>query len=139
MLSFVEFLEEAYGNWNAPKVVTSTQLFHKDIGIPGPLKSGPPVGMKLSYGFHSKLRAQEKGIENFPSNLPAYQLIEVESQFGKASKWVVRVPYDARRDLVLVILPNGFVKTVWPNWRNDDHKTLKRFLYNTPKEYRVSA
>lgn len=130
------FLTEAYLCEGPP--APGNQLFHKDLGIPPPLAAGPAVGLKLSYGYHAPERAAEKGIATLPQSVPAgYQLIEVESSRGRAVKWVVRFAYDNVEDLVMVIVPSGFVKTIWKNRRSDRHSTLQRSLYTAPNAFKV--
>lgn len=126
MKTFTQFITEA-----------SVQLFHKDIGIPAALL-GPRPGMPLRYGYHANERAAEKGIHTLPAALPdKFTVIETEATNGRSSKWVVRFTFDAVNDIVLVVLPDGFVKTSWLNAKSDLHKTLKRHLYTHPSQYRV--
>lgn len=133
MQSFLDFLtEHAYYLFEGPPA-PGNQLFHKDLGIPTTV-SGPPVGMRLYYGYHSaQERAPEKGIAVLPDFVPPnYTLVEVETNRGAPVKWVIRVPYNAQDDLVLVVLPTGKVKTVWKNHRQDTHRTLNRSIYTLP-------
>jgi hypothetical protein len=128
MKSFQQFIVEP-----SPAV----QLFHKDIGIPTSLAK-PLPGMRLRYGYHAAERAQEKGIDKLPTALPtSFIIIETEATNGVTSKWVVRFSYDQVNDIVMPILPDGFVKTAWLNAKVDTHKTLKRFLYTDPRNFRV--
>jgi len=60
------------------------------------------------------------------------ELVEVESVDGSPDKFVVRKPVDARRSLVLVILRNGTVKTLWTNLNTDTHKTLDKSKFDRP-------
>lgn len=72
-----------------------------------------------------------------PKILPeAFRVVEVEVIDGKVSKWVVRIELDAKRDLVLVTLPDGFVKTVWTNDANEHHATLNRRRYTHPSAFK---
>lgn len=49
------------------------------------------------------------------------------------TKFVVRVPYDKKRDITLVIAPKGediaVIKTAWLNFKNDVHSTLDESRY----------
>jgi hypothetical protein len=115
------------------------QLFHKDIGIPATL-AGPRPGLRLNYSNHAKRAALDDGLKSVPASLPAqFTVIEVESLRGQPLKWVVRMEREnTTRDLVLVVQPDGFVRTVWTNERNDAHKTLKRHLYTPPQQFRAN-
>lgn len=140
MVTFGEYLREAL-MWDTllgEASMPGALLFHKDLGIPAPLKSGPPAGMRLTYSNHAKQAAMDDRLTSVPAVVPSsYTLIEVESMNGRASKWVIRFDWkDPTRDLILVIMADGFVKTVWTNAKNDSHKTLKRHLYATPAQYR---
>lgn len=69
-----------------------------------------------------------------------YELIEVEASKGVAVKWVIRTSGHVRRnsrpqDVVLVILPDGFVKTVWANDPDDKHATLDLTPITLPKDF----
>jgi hypothetical protein len=60
------------------------------------------------------------------------QVIEVETDdlTGQIRKFVVRRPYDEKRDIIIVFLvPDGTVKTVWFNLKSDTHRTLNRGRY----------
>jgi hypothetical protein len=120
----------------------AVQLFHKDVGIPAPLKSGPPVGLRVNYGRHATESAQNDRYGNclhlLPATTPAkFQLIEVEAQGKTILKWVIRFPLAEgdKRDLIMVVQPDGFVRTVWINLHDDKHSTLKRHLYTSPNQY----
>jgi hypothetical protein len=134
MINFTDFLlseEAAYYLLEGPPA-PGNQLFHKDLGIPPTLAQGPPAGMKLYYRGHPIDRATQKEIRNLPPYVPAnYTLIEVESHRGAPVKWVIRTEHfnDPQNDLVIVILPNGSVKTVWLNDKRDTHRTLNRSYY----------
>ena len=49
------------------------------------------------------------------------------------TKFVVRVPYDEKRDITFVIAPKGediaVIKTAWLNYKNDLHFTLDESRY----------
>lgn len=110
------------------------QLFHKDIGIPANL-TGPSVGLQLVYSNHAIDQSIRKDI-TLPSFLSRYTLVEVEIDRKWIQKWVVRVHYSDQDDLVLVVQPDGFVRTVWLNSKTDTHKTLDRSQYARPEYYR---
>lgn len=111
-------------------------LYHRDIGFPSNLQR-PTGRLRLRYGGHAREAAQTDryGIIRLPEciDLDRAELIEAEANWGGiVSKAVVRVGYSAVYDLVLVVLPDGFVKTVWLNERHDVHATLKYGRYARP-------
>lgn len=59
-------------------------------------------------------------------SLVGWQLVEAEEVDGKLSKFVVRRPVDACRSLVLVVMVDGTVRTLWTNLNSDSHKTLDK-------------
>ncbi len=143
MFKFIEFLDEArvpnmFDSLSRPTVDRSApQLFHKDIGLPIGLAM-PQAGLSLRYGFHAQDRQAEKIPSGaLPKTLPnGFTVIEAESVRGKAMKWVVRFPFTADSDLVLVITMDGFVKTLWLNKKSDLHKSLNRSAYLKPNQWR---
>lgn len=60
-------------------------------------------------------------------------LVEVEADAkGALVKFVVRREVDARRSLVLVVLVDGTVKTLWTNLNSDQHATLVSEKFSRP-------
>lgn len=114
-----------------------TQLFHEAIGFPQAVEAqGLPC--RLRYGAHAQQEALKDGVEDLPYELPSwYRVVEVEVVDGKVSKWVVRTALDQDRDLVLVVVADGFVKTVWTNRADDNHTTLRRSRYTKPQAFRA--
>lgn len=74
--------------------------------------------------------------ESFPKEFiglcVGWTLVEAETTNGKLTKFVVRRAVDARRSLVLVILIDGTVKTLWTNLNTDKHATLDKSKFATP-------
>lgn len=67
---------------------------------------------------------------SLPRTLPGdFQVIEVSMNGRRVTKWVVRFPASIEWDLVMAILPDGTVKTAWPNAKNDLHNTLDKSKY----------
>ena len=107
-------------------------LYNRALGLPqgaAQLFSGRFI---LDYSSHAKAASQNDRYGRFEL-LPAEDIkpeyvVEVQVEFGRAVKAVVRVPYDEEMDLVLVLnRPEGsraFVKTAWLNSRRDRHSTL---------------
>lgn len=62
-----------------------------------------------------------------------WELVEAtESAPGVLEKFVVRRPADARRSLVMVVLRDGTVKTLWTNLNTDAHATLDKSKFSQP-------
>ena len=136
MRTFRQFLE-AYRNsamnWNVqPNAATIPQevVYHKDIGLPTKFQQ-PTPGMRLQYSPHSKDRIEQKGLRaplTFPS---VFDIIEVSMIAQRVVKWVLRWRMDTSTDIVLVLQPDGWVRTAWPNAHSDTHNTLDRSKYAT--------
>jgi hypothetical protein len=109
-----------------------TTRYHRDIGFPQYVV-GPEPGLPLTYSRHAQQEASKDLWDLLPQTLPDHTLIEAEVLGRRETKWVVRVPTGTQHDLVLVVLPTGFVKTVWLNHTTDTHRTLRRELYQEPK------
>lgn len=116
-------------------------LYHKEIGLPSGAAK-PFVGsLHLAFGHHARQAANSDryGRIELPQNLQVDEssIVEVEVDGGVAVKAVVRVQFDAQRDLVVVVnrpdVRGAFVRTVWFNLRSDAHKSLRRHLYRQPK------
>ena len=144
MFSFKQFMEGRRPGMfdsllSSPVDKSAPQLFHKDIGLPAGLAM-PYAGLTLRYGFHAQDRQAEKIHDAaLPKTLPnGFTVIEAESVRGKATKWVVRFPFNAVDDLVLVVTADGFVKTLWTNKKSDLHKSLNRSAYLKPQQWRMN-
>jgi hypothetical protein len=106
-----------------------TGLFHKDIGLPANVQQ-PSPWLPLRYSRHALHQAEVKHIDPLPARVPVvFTLIEVELKNGEPQKWVIRFPLTKARDLVMVVMADGFVKTVWTNAHDDLHHTLNRSIY----------
>lgn len=111
-------------------------LYHYSIGFPD-VECFSGV-MKLEYSYHALNASNDDkyGMITLPNILDlldiSTRLIEMEVTNGIMSKGVYRVKYDKRYDLVLVVLRNGRVKTLWLNSVRDKHVTLDRSKYCTP-------
>ena len=131
MLPFRAFITEGPSHPDA-------QLFHKDLGIPPSLLKSL-AGLPVTYGYHAKQAAADDGLYTLPTRVPQmYSVVEVESVKGRPTKWVIRFPIpNTVDDMVMVVQPDGFVRTVWVNKQNDHHKTLKKWLYTTPDKFKA--
>lgn len=115
-----------------------TCLYHFEVYIPPTLTVTPYSGaLRYSYHAREEARSDRYGHIDLPPTLDAGRgtLIEVETSAdwdkgpAEVNKYVWRQPLDAERDLVLVVQPDGFVRTVWVNVLTDTHKTLNRHKY----------
>jgi hypothetical protein len=107
-------------------------LYNVALGLPVlNFKGLGPI--RLIYSRHAQQAAlnDRYGHINLPTVLnPMHaELIEVEMSGGAPVKAVFRLPLDDRRDICLVVLPSGLVKTVWVNLASDAHKTLDASKY----------
>lgn len=114
-------------------------LYHKDKRIPKSARVVPATPVALSYSGHAQAAAREDRYGDLTNLLPEVldfsspdcQLIEVETDLaGKPVKRVVRIPATRTLDLVLAVGADGFVRTVWANKKNDQHRSLKAWMYD---------
>jgi hypothetical protein len=111
-------------------------LFSPRVYMPAFLATKLPVGnFPLDYGNHAR---EEQKNDRFgelvlPESLDTSkaEVIEVELIGKDITKVVYRMPMDKYRDISLAVIPGKkmFVKTVWSNPWNDNHKTLKTGRY----------
>ncbi len=100
-------------------------LFNRDAyGLP----AFRETVLKVRYGQHSLARAREKGIV-LPATVAISKATVVEID-DVENKFTIRLTHDAKRDIVLVVLSDGFVKTVWLNDKADNHRTLNKAPYS---------
>ena len=83
----------------------------------------------VTYSRHALDRARLKRVTLLPRvTIAAGDVVEAEESYGRLTKVVVRQRFDARRDRVLVLVPDGdqwFCITCWTNDIDDTHATLK--------------
>lgn len=112
------------------------QLYHRDIGFPAGIKHLTGV-IRLNYSRHAKMAAEDDryGIMELPETLDVTNgtPVEIEVQGGNVTKAVYRAGYDDELDMVIVLQPCGFVRTVWFNKKSDRHNTLDRSKYARPQ------
>ena len=115
-----------------------SRRYHVDIGFPETLEQ-PMRGLMLWYSQHAWVEAQTEAVRHgyqlwVPVTLPeGFTLVEATTLAGRITSWVVRLRTESPYDVALVIRPDGMVKTVWTNDRNDTHRTLDRSLYDRPE------
>lgn len=109
-------------------------LYHRDIGMP---ECWPVNGrwVDLKYSNHAKRACIRDRYGVIPPlnrvQIFLDQLVEVEIREGKLVKLVARVRFNGVFDLILVLNPDGLVRTCWLNRVTDVHKTLDRSKYHT--------
>lgn len=111
-----------------------TDLFHVEKFMP--VSATTPVHRgQLKYSFHAQTASQNDrfGSITLPElfNPEKAKLVEAEMNTARTVvlKQVWRQRLDYQRDLVLVIVAGGLVKTVWINKKSDKHKTLDLSKY----------
>lgn len=108
-------------------------LYHHTLGFPKHIKL-PSFGFCLHYGYHAREEALQDrfGEITLPTFATLYksQIVEIGVDGNTLTKIVSRQPHDDNHDIVIVFNPNdGFVRTVWLNHKNDNHKTLDKSKY----------
>ena len=110
-------------------------LYHKDIYIPENIKEQlPDKPIKLVYSRHAEDARHNDRYGEVTKlswlNPAEAEVIEVEVIGGKIIKVVYRLKMDDTLDQCVVVnVPEGLVRTVWANRRNDNHKTLNKSKY----------
>lgn len=115
-------------------------LYHRNLGLPAGAASLWDGVLDLQYSAHAQ--AESRGdrygkLPLFPSvEFEAGDVVEVQVEAGRPVKAVLRVPLDDSRDLVYVlsrpVSGRSFVRTVWCNRANDNHRTLDSSKYVKP-------
>lgn len=115
-------------------------IYHKDVFLPRRIKGMVPQGVKnLFYSRHAKQEFSDKNGQIVPPdslNFAETTVVEVTVHGNMLDKLVLRKEHDENNDIVIVCVPcignnkkNWFVKTVWLNRKNDNHRTLNRSVY----------
>jgi len=111
-------------------------LYHFQVYIPPALKESTIY--RLRYSKHATNAALQDRycckmkVFKLPEVLNTEKALLVEVGLhseNQVSKRVYRTRANSTLDLVLVVLPDGLVKTVWFNSRSDRHPTLDRSRY----------
>lgn len=104
-------------------------LFVKEKGLPQIREAK----LQLFYSKHAKRRAVEYKIKHLPKfiNVSDTNVFEVEIT-EEYTKYLVRIKYTSRKDLLLAIViysRYGVVKTCWLNYKDDHHinKDLEKY------------
>lgn len=115
------------------------QVYHAEVYAPSMLFDVNSI-LRLKYTKHAlaAAAADRYGISNsdLPRILdlgdPDLSIIEVALLPHRQKKYTVRYPLPNNIDLVLVVVDDGWVRTLWGNRRNDTHDTLNRKKYVQP-------
>jgi hypothetical protein len=113
-------------------------LYHREKYLPNLSKWNNAV-LRLRFTNHAEWAAKNDryGVIDLYS-LPRYLVIDTDTVVeaetndkGVVVKLVLRLKYDGNRDVVVVVMvPDGSVKTVWFNKKDDTHKTLDLSKYS---------
>jgi hypothetical protein len=115
-------------------------LYHRNLGLPAGAASLWDGVLDLQYSAHAQQESRQDrngALPLFPNvEFQASDVVEVQVERGEAVKAVLRVPMDDSRDLVYVLsrpaAGRAFVRTVWCNRANDNHRTLDSSKYVKP-------
>ncbi len=113
-----------------------TLLFHREVFMPPKILALGEFNVPVVLTAHTEKAAAEDryGAISIPSRVifSGKNIIEAEVENKKLTKILVRLTYDATRDLIMALsVPDFRVKTVWFNLKSDIHSTLRRELYHT--------
>lgn len=112
--------------------------YHKLLGLPAGAAQLWAGKLNLRWGHHAQKEADADRygkVEQFSAGeFEASDIVEVTMEAGVPVWGVARYPYSDDLDLVMVlgapVRGEAFVKTVWFNRANDNHKSLDRSKYN---------
>lgn len=103
-------------------------LYNAAVGLPATAET-PQTINGLRFSYHALKQAQARDI-HLPTQIIDAKVVELEIIDGKVTKVVYRMRYDAKRDIIIVIIPQTkLVKTVYLNHHKDQHKTLDTSKY----------
>lgn len=115
--------------------------YHKDMGFPETLII-PEILVNLQYTGHAIERQQNRigGLKAIPSiaRITKENVFEVSTENDiDCKKVLIRIPYDRKRDIVLVLellsQEKAKVITFWLNNKKDQHKNFNKEKYNIPQ------
>lgn len=110
-------------------------------GFPPTLRR-PISGAKLTYSNHAQAEALRENV--YISRLPKalsepFTLVEAQITGNIPDKWVIRMDFSSvvpNTDLVMVLgiagLGDYFVRTLWLNAKDDNHRTFDTRKYSRP-------
>ncbi len=103
-------------------------LYHKDKGLPEYRKGR----FQLIYTKHAERTATERKIKRLPKWIVIDDTNVIEIEIGEFIKYLVRIPYSPRKDILIAFVLQtkyGIVKTVWLNKKEDHHLSLNMEKY----------
>jgi hypothetical protein len=110
-------------------------LYHPNVFMPAWFEMSDHI-MSVTYSKHAKTAARTDRygtiVLSATLDLSLCDVVEIGVTNRVATKIVVRAAYDNQYDIVVVFVPqglDGFVKTVWLQEWDDDHKTLHTARY----------
>lgn len=130
-------------------------VFNKATGIPDEVekqiqeKINSLQGQPLNFANHANDRINQKNIDinniphlngTFPSPKNGFNHIEVEHDGKNITKLLMRGPLNDTHDVAMPISLEGekpFATTVWPNKKDDGHKTLDLQRVHLPQEFQA--
>lgn len=112
-----------------------SELYHRDIGFPKDVRFIVGI-LRLRYSAHALHECDNDRYGAFepPATIDVGtgEPVEIEVECGVVVKAVYRAQFDDELDVVIVVTPDGWVKTAWLNQRNDKHRSLDRSKYRRP-------
>lgn len=113
-------------------------LYHEKVYMPRHARESKRYA--LTYSAHALAEASSDmhGTITLPDTLDTTEAVLIEAEVinvghVRVLKRVYRLPHDDSNDIVLVVQPDGLVRTVWLNRKNDRHATLDRSRYSTTR------
>lgn len=112
----------------------SSLLFHREVFMPPKIAAIGNTTMQITPTAHAlKAAAGDRyGVITIPNQITfsGADIVEAEVYERKLVKVLIRLDYDATRDLLIALtIPEGRAKTVWFNLKSDKHSTLRREIY----------
>jgi hypothetical protein len=115
-------------------------LYHPRLGIPKNI-APPCYKGKLKFGTHAlrESNADRYGVIELPESFDGKGLL-IEVGINGDDNWAMperivkqvwryNYPQDNKLDVCIVLQPDGFVRTLWFNRRDDKHDTLDKSKY----------
>lgn len=117
----------------------ATKIYNQAVYMPQTIVNIGRARYTPHYSQHAQEAAKSDryGLINLPVSVvfSGSDIIECEVIDNTLNKIIVRVSYDNKNDIILVMLIKSdslFVKTVWLNSKSDNHRTLKnRSIFST--------
>ena len=115
--------------------MSSTRLYHKDVFLPELVREDTVVRLRYSRHAQAEADSDRYGHISLPQRLDTRDAVLIEAEVDPHRKEVLKRVYrtklDEKRDMVLVVQPDGLVRTVWVNLATDKHGTLDKRKFST--------